>query len=481
MVILIAFLAVAISKTGEIKQAWKFYESDCSRDNTKNMNTLLHLLINALSTIVLASSNFFMQVLNAPSRREVDTVHARGKWLDIGIPSWRNAFCLSRFKLAAWIGLCLTSMPIHMLFNSSVFQMTGRFGDFGLYVASESFLNGGPYIFPGASLYIKDGLEFEDLKTERSSAQRSNISTTAAEASRWERLDVIQCQNIYRPSLCTGLKDYHNVVVIVDGPGWTRDDFWNLSIAADQLWEPVVPRYDLNSLLMADQCNMSGFSWNGLPECNTDCYQLWKREGGSRTTSWSRELSEPEIPWLIHFDWVFSGWNRTLYSATEGERWDDYRFGARVNLSAFEISYCMAEPSMSTCSVALSKPLMLAVVLSVFLKLVICVVVVRVIGSQEPLVTPGDAVVSFISIEDRESSSGIVTQEMIRQRKRNSKAKNDVYTFESVEPRHWVKKQQLRATAIPRGVWMRTYSILLIGIIAATICLWQQLSSGTSL
>ncbi|KAF4479188.1 hypothetical protein CGGC5_v012111 [Colletotrichum fructicola Nara gc5] len=57
----------------------------------------------------------------------------------------------------------------------------------------------------------------------------------------------------------------------------------------------------------------------------------------------------------------------------------------------------------------------------------------------------------------------------------------DVYAFESLESRHWVKKQQLRVMAIPRGVWVGTYGVLLIGIIAAAVCLWQQLSSGTSL
>ncbi|KAF4889562.1 hypothetical protein CGCVW01_v014437 [Colletotrichum viniferum] len=371
-----------------------------------------------------------MQVLNAPSRREVDAVHARGKWLDIGIPSWRNAFYLSRFKLAAWISLCLTSIPIHMLFNSSVFQMTSRFGDFGLYVASESFLKGEPYIFPGASLYIKDDWDFVDLKTERTSAARSNLSTTAAKVSEWERLDAIQCQNMYRPGLCTGLRDYHDVALVIDGPGWTRDDLLNLSMIADRLWEPVVPRYDLNSLLMQDQCNMSGNTWNGVPECGVSrsCRQFRRRDGEMR-------ISEPEIPWFIHVDNTFTWQNRTLYSAIEGEGYDDYKFGAR------RTSFDMAEPSMSTCSVALSKPLMLAVVLSVFLKLVTCVIAIWVIGPQEPLVTPGDAVTSFISIQDRGSFSGVVTQEMVRRKKRNSNTKSDVYTFESLESRHWTKKQ----------------------------------------
>ncbi|KAF0324136.1 hypothetical protein GQ607_008566 [Colletotrichum asianum] len=155
-VVLLSILIAAISKTGNVAQIWKFYTADCRSRSSGVTNTLLHLLLNILSTVILASSSFFMQVLNSPSRKEVDETHATGDWLDIGIPSWRNAFRLSRFKLWSWIILFLSSVPIHVFFNNSIFQVDSRMGDFHLTIATDSFLRGEPFFLPGASLYTDD-------------------------------------------------------------------------------------------------------------------------------------------------------------------------------------------------------------------------------------------------------------------------------------------------------------------------------------
>jgi len=64
------------------------YEGDC--DTVRKLNVGVHVIINALSTILLASSNYCMQCLSAPTREEVDRAHASGRWLDIGILSTRN-------------------------------------------------------------------------------------------------------------------------------------------------------------------------------------------------------------------------------------------------------------------------------------------------------------------------------------------------------------------------------------------------------
>ncbi|KAK2777505.1 hypothetical protein CKAH01_12053 [Colletotrichum kahawae] len=270
LLILLGVLAVAVSKTGgDFRQSWKFYDAECRGSNTSTANTLLHLLINILSTTILASSNFFMQVLNAPSRLEVDAAHARGIWLDIGIPSWRNAFYLSYFKLFTWLSLFITSIPIHMLFNSSVFHMHSLMGDFHLTIATESFLHGAPYSLPGASLltnellseapkkkaeyeYYGFGTEFlvptfQDFLSQNYAAQAKYTSKTAAQAKTWNRLEAKECSEIYG-SECKGLRDYRDVVLVTKGSGWRRADLWNLSIAADELWEPIVPRDQLKTL-----------------------------------------------------------------------------------------------------------------------------------------------------------------------------------------------------------------------------------------
>ncbi|KAF4843180.1 hypothetical protein CGCSCA4_v008043 [Colletotrichum siamense] len=222
---LIGILAAAVSATdGDIRKSWIF-PMDCRSGNAAIANVMLHLFINILSTAVLASSNFFMQVLNAPSRQEVYAAHAQGYWVDIGIPSLWNVFNLSNFKSLAWFSLLLTSLPIHMLFNSSVFRIDDYAGDFHVTIATESFLEGGSYYLPGASLRMRDNYPLHVDK-------QVNVSRAATQGSKWERLGAAECREIYSDA-CSGLRDYRNVVLIAKGQGWRRSDLWDLPAKGD--------------------------------------------------------------------------------------------------------------------------------------------------------------------------------------------------------------------------------------------------------
>jgi len=81
----------------------------------KTMNTWLHLLINVLSTIILAGSNYCMQCLCAPDRQDINNGHQKGKYLDIGIPSLHNIKYLPRRRVWTWFGLLFSSLPLHLL------------------------------------------------------------------------------------------------------------------------------------------------------------------------------------------------------------------------------------------------------------------------------------------------------------------------------------------------------------------------------
>jgi hypothetical protein len=89
------------------------FSDDCHK--VSKLNSWLHLLINLLSTILLSASNYCMQCLSAPTRSEVDLAHARGSWLDIGIPSTRNLRFISRKRAIVWALLGLSSLPLHLL------------------------------------------------------------------------------------------------------------------------------------------------------------------------------------------------------------------------------------------------------------------------------------------------------------------------------------------------------------------------------
>jgi hypothetical protein len=86
--------------------------------NTKTMSymsTALHVLINIMSTILLTSSNYAMQVLCAPTRDEINVAHEKGYWLEIGLMSFRNLSHINKKRALLWWLLALSSAPLHLL------------------------------------------------------------------------------------------------------------------------------------------------------------------------------------------------------------------------------------------------------------------------------------------------------------------------------------------------------------------------------
>lgn len=96
-------------------------QGDCRR--SKRWALWLHLFINALSTMLLAVSNYTMQCLHAPTRREVDRAHKQGKWLAIGLPSLRNITSVSWKRSALFLLLTMSSVPLHLMSVSDMLQI----------------------------------------------------------------------------------------------------------------------------------------------------------------------------------------------------------------------------------------------------------------------------------------------------------------------------------------------------------------------
>jgi hypothetical protein len=114
---------------------------DCG--DVHKWNLALHVFINALSSLLLGASNYAMQCLTSPTRRECDKAHARREWLDIGVAGIRNLTKISHRRRVLWILLAVSSIPIHLLFNSAVFK-TLEANEYDYFVVSEDFLEGAP-------------------------------------------------------------------------------------------------------------------------------------------------------------------------------------------------------------------------------------------------------------------------------------------------------------------------------------------------
>ena len=80
---------------------------DCR--SVKRINTWLHLLINVLSTFLLAGCGARMAIYSCPSRAEVDEAHNKRRWLHIDTLSFRKLTGIAKRKSFIVLVLSLSS------------------------------------------------------------------------------------------------------------------------------------------------------------------------------------------------------------------------------------------------------------------------------------------------------------------------------------------------------------------------------------
>lgn len=80
-----------------------------------HLNGLFHAIINVVSTLLLWSSNYTIQVLMAPNREEVDALHQRGLYFDIGVSSLRNFWRIPAYRRLLIVLIALPSTALHLL------------------------------------------------------------------------------------------------------------------------------------------------------------------------------------------------------------------------------------------------------------------------------------------------------------------------------------------------------------------------------
>ncbi|OCK74478.1 hypothetical protein K432DRAFT_310633, partial [Lepidopterella palustris CBS 459.81] len=83
-----AVLWAEVNLRGTENKTAQLYEGSCPM--VYPLKTAIHLAINILSTLLLGCSDYTMQCMSAPTRKDVDHAYARYTWLDIGIHSPRN-------------------------------------------------------------------------------------------------------------------------------------------------------------------------------------------------------------------------------------------------------------------------------------------------------------------------------------------------------------------------------------------------------
>jgi hypothetical protein len=91
----------------------------------------VHAVVNVFAIVLIAGTNYILQILSSPTRPEVDSAHERFKWLDIGIPSLRNLRLISpaRAVLSATLIMLAFTSQIMLVLNDSLWFCPGLLTD----------------------------------------------------------------------------------------------------------------------------------------------------------------------------------------------------------------------------------------------------------------------------------------------------------------------------------------------------------------
>ncbi|KAI1465716.1 uncharacterized protein F4812DRAFT_461410 [Daldinia caldariorum] len=405
-----------------------------------------------------------MQIVSSPSRDEIDKAHMFFYSVDVGIPSTRNFRFISLFKKSCWIILLLSSLPIHLFFNSTIFETTYLGSDWQATVATEAFTRGAGYSAPGASLAFNKPPEYWSPTTAYLNISgipmlSKDTKKAAATGGNWTVMDPSTCFAEY--TSCQPRNRYRDVVVVIDSgtnnkEGWVREEVFNLTEDLSLWWNTYISRNETNSLWYSTDCQTSRVHDTVENDCDHTC---WDPLFPTGPNSYGIHETSPSN-WT--FFWNFSPHRR------------EYDYGFNGNFSQMAVKYCLAEPQSRVCKVGISNVLLLLVIVCTIIKVIQCSIIVWKLPRQS-LVTPGDAIASFITEPDPYTvglgTLDVVDSCRLESAHRQLPSHYNEYTLDAtIKPRRWPKIRRRYLLIIPRGVRLRTYVFLAMSIVLLAVC-----------
>lgn len=334
LIVNIALTVWASTKSGLSNGFATIQDGSCQK--TKHLNLWLHLVINVLSTILLAASNYCMQCLSSPTREEVDRAHSRHNWLDIGVPSVRNLRSIARNRILLWWLLAFSGIPLHLLYNSAVFATLSS-QEYSAYLASDELISGIGINWTATNPL--SGLIPADIYQN---------------TSHWQNLTNEECMQAYGQSFVSARSDVLAVTSNLNASDPLRIVGTNISIG-DAIHNLGQPYWWLCSAYV----NLTG------PD------------------GWGCDLNG-----LSRYS---SNWDLSEY------RPEDWEYGSEGSL--LPVQYCLSKTIDEHCRLQLSLIIMCVVMFCNLIK-ALCMCLVLRLPKSPPLVTIGDAIESFLQDRD---------------------------------------------------------------------------------
>ena len=131
-----------------------------------------------------------MQCLSSPTREEINIAHRKHKWLDIGMPSLRNLRHISRGKVIIWCLMALSSVSLHLLYNSVVFSNLSA-QEYNVFAASVGLVNG-----RALNWTLLTDLEATEPHQDNDT-RKIDIVQDLKKVPEWQKLDTRDCIKAY--------------------------------------------------------------------------------------------------------------------------------------------------------------------------------------------------------------------------------------------------------------------------------------------
>lgn len=350
-------LAVMYGKFSEDNYTITFFTGSCQTAST--VTIVSHVIINVLSTILLAASNFSMQCLSSPTRKEVDSAHSRQRWLSIGTPNIRNLFFVSKAKSILWVVLGISSFPLHMFWNSTVFQ-TRATNNYLAVTVTEDFLHGASWTIPSGS---PDG-EYNELAipgADKVPHYRAIVNDLQQKATKdnLESLSVTDCLKAYGQDQ---ISDRKHVLLVVDNNATTFFD---------------------NSSVLAIYYNLYTVAKDTAPLFLWIC-----------PSSVTESDVENEGAWTCPSNLLKSGVNDWVPG---GAGANGAILGSQEDAP---VRACYSQSAPEQCKANIVPIFLIVVVICNVIKLICFIFALRITRKDQPLCTTGDAIQSFIKEPD---------------------------------------------------------------------------------
>lgn len=328
------------------------YEGSCSQ--SKRLAIWLHLAINILSTLLLGASNYTMQCLSSPTRQDIDKAHRQRIWLDIGTPSMKNLFRISRLRMVQCCLIAISSLPLHLMYNSAVF--TTLFDrEYNAFLVSPDFLTGASFNVST----VLSGSDFDWVDSEDSAALNIRAQGLQRQQSSLQRLENSDCISTYS----TGIITHADVLAVTSYSKSTN---------------PVLGVWPTNStdslgVLSSNSTNSVLDAWPSV--------SLGYASDDQITNHWYCPLDSD--------NYTVSSCN-VQHLVRESRGWQ---------LEGWDIEYCLAQPVVERCKLQFCTPIMAVVIICNVGKMIVMGYIAWK-RAQEPLVTIGNAVASCLENPD---------------------------------------------------------------------------------